>query len=98
MRAAPTKFFVSLFRLSALTNREYIASAVTVDDVIKYCDSEQLSRFRQSVGDLVIFLARRRISRRMIMRQHHRRRPLDERGLEHFAGMNQRGVKRSDRY
>ena len=76
---------------------EAVVPHVRQDDVIDHVDSHQDPGRRQPARQLDVVLARLRISGRVIVKQHERRRAGGRRRAEHLARMDDAGIERADR-
>ena len=67
------------------------------DDVVDHLDAHQRPRLHHALGQRDVLHARRRIARRMIVKQHQRRRAAGRGGAENLPRMHQAGVQRAGR-
>ena len=68
-----------------------------MDNVIENSDAQKFSCLSESIGNLDVLSTWLWVARWMVVREQYRSRALDYRGLEDFARMHERRIKRSNR-
>ena len=75
---------------------ETVVRPIANDDVIKHTDSQQPCHIEKPLGELFVFVTRRRIPARVIVDKEHGCSALPDGWMENLPRMNDRTVQRAD--